>query len=138
MGYFGTGPLENDDALDFLAEVGEKGVEVIRRHLNDRKVDLLNARSAARHVAAAYLVAISNSSVLAKPHRKLLEASKVDLKAIRAIDVDSLRMSLLAGIATIGSPKCKLHQAWEETGLLTKWQTELKRIADALVGAREP
>lgn len=129
MGCFGLEPFQNDYALDLLAEVGEQGATKIRQSIQDLDDCFPDTRSAARLVAAAYLVVLSYQKESAKQHSKLLSASSVDLAAIAKKHDESIIQDLLIGIQRIDDPKCELYQEWRDAGLLKEWQSVLAGIA---------
>ena len=132
MGSFGTGPFENDDALDFLGELGEVGNAAIDDYLVDLNKQSLSSRSTARVVALAYLVFSSANECIADTRQDLLAASGVDLSTIREADTDLLRKSICSALKLINSPNCDLYREWKDAGRLHYWQDEIKSITTVL------
>jgi hypothetical protein len=127
MGAWGAGSFENDDALDWLAELSDSGdIDTLRETLEtalacepeEREVDVASpALAAAEVVAAALGRPLSNLPEQVSPW-----VEEQDAQALRKLA--SLARKTVSAIKT-GS---ELRQLWEESDALREWLAQVEEL----------
>src|SRR5690349_722828 len=120
MGAWGIGSFENDDALDWVAELEEsRGTKLVKKALRevmDAGDGYLEVDVASRGVAAAEVVAGLNDA----PGDDLPEEVEnwiEDQRDRTSVDLSPLALEVLTRIRT----KCELFELWEESPDGKKW-----------------
>ena len=134
MGTLGTGPFENDDALDFLSDVADEGVDAIDQVFDDiiseANEECIEADLGAMGVAAIEMVALAKKQELFR-NRILKELDlPEDLEKKLATKGRIKKAMRVASI--IESPNSELAQLWEDAGQGKAWRSRLTRVANSL------
>lgn len=128
MGTFGTGPFENDDALDWLASISKAPSLRVEKSLMQfagagKKLD---SEKAAEALASAEIVAIAfDNSRLSKALAGVFEASGIVIKDLRDIATEKNRQNAIKATENVINENCELYQLWQESGLLKPWLTSV-------------
>jgi hypothetical protein len=136
MGAWGTGSFENDDALDWVAELEEsRGLKHVKAALRD-VVDVgdgyLEADVASRGVAAAEVVAGLNDA----PGDDLPEEVEnwIEEQRGRGVDLSALALEVLTRLRT----KCELYDLWQEAPEGKAWLEGIVKLEERLRGDGTP
>jgi len=130
MGTWGTGTFQNDDALDFLTELGgiESDWETLVRLCKDAlRPEYLQASEAAQVLVAAELIAAGNG----KPSSQLPEDAVVWLKGRKKPGPGVLKGAQVA-LDRILKPKSELLETWEKTDDFGSWKREVEILGGRL------
>jgi hypothetical protein len=137
MGAWGAGSFENDDALDWVAELEEsRGLKVVKKTLRevlDAGDGYLEANAASRGIAAAEVVAGLNDA----PGDDLPEEVENWIEEQRdrtTVDLSPLALEALARIRT----KCELFDLWKEKPESQSWIEGLSKLEERLRGDGVP
>jgi hypothetical protein len=137
MGSWGTGSFENDDALDWVAELEEsRGTKVVKKALRevmDAGDGYLEVDIASRGVAAAEVVAGLNDA----PGDDLPEEVENWIEEQRdrtSVDLSPLALEVLTRIRT----KCELFELWEVAPEGKKWLEGIVKLEERLRGDGVP
>ncbi|MDX2090710.1 MAG: DUF4259 domain-containing protein [Kofleriaceae bacterium] len=130
MGAWGSGPFENDGALDFLGEGATRDTiaEVLRRCAEAAPGDYLDVDDGQMALAAAELVALGFG------YGNLLAAPSQARAAARGLGPDeALRQLALRAIPNLQNPKrSELADLWgHDPGFATRLCDLLSRLTDA-------
>jgi hypothetical protein len=130
VGAWGVGNFQNDDAMDFVADVEETGWSAVTTALNSvAESDYLGAGDAARALAAAELVA----RALGHPAADLPEIELNRTPPIEKLaQFNTLALTVLARVRD----RSELAKLWDEAGEAESWRAELIGLKDRLT--REP
>jgi Domain of unknown function (DUF4259) len=115
MGAWGTGPFDNDDAADFLAEISETPNGQIGGRLSAvltlSPTGYLELLDACEAIAAAGLVAVARGAVFED-----LEEEVVDLVRTDGIAEDEqLRDAALVALARVTGHSSEWQESWSES-----------------------
>jgi hypothetical protein len=137
MGAWGTGSFENDDALDWVAELEEsRGTKLVKKALRevmDAGDGYLEVDVASRGVAAAEVVAGLNDA----PGDDLPEEVENWIEEQRdrtSVDLSPLALEVLTRIRT----KCELFELWQESPDAPKWLEGIVKLEERLKGDGGP
>jgi hypothetical protein len=137
MSAFGPGSFDNDDALDWAAELedtrGLKFVKATLREVIDAADGHLEAEAAARGIAAAEVVAGLNDA----PGDDLPEEVENWIEEQRGrseVDLSPLALEAVERVQT----KCELADQWKKGPDLQRWIDALKNLEDRLRGEPDP
>ena len=136
MGAFGTGSFENDDALDWAAELEEtRGLKFVKKTLRevlDAGDGYLEAPIATLGIAAAEVVAGLNDV----PGDDLPEEVENWIEEQRGksdVDLSPLALEVLERVKT----KCELVDLWKKSDDYEAWMKAMKNLEDRLKGAED-
>jgi hypothetical protein len=137
MGSWGAGSFENDDALDWAADLEEsRGTKLVKQALRevvDAGDGYLEADAAARGIAAAEVVAGLNDA----PGDDLPEEVENWIEEQRGrsnVDLSPLALEVLARVRT----KCELWDLWQESADVKTWVEGLTKLEERLRGDGVP
>lgn len=132
MGAWGTGPFENDDALDLVSEIADSGPDEVAEMLTDilevpDPGDDLDELEGTEAYAAAALLAVKLERLPMENPDILDAVAKIPTEIVGAL-LPSAR-TMLTRILDEGSEFAEL---WIESGRLEKIRGELGKIQRAL------
>jgi hypothetical protein len=137
MGAWGAGSFENDDALDWVAELEEsRGTKLVKKALRevmDAGDGYLEADVASRGVAAAEVVAGLNDA----PGDDLPEEVENWIEEQRdrtTVDLSPLALEVLARVRT----KSELWDRWHEKPESKSWVEGISKLEERLRGDGVP
>lgn len=131
MSAWGAGPFENDEALDFLGDIGETGRSVrfgaLARPMEHvaHSGDYLEGPDMTEAVAAAaFIGAVLNPVAAAdEPDRPEWTAQL----APEQIDTELIELARQALRRALRPHDNELHELWVEAGAVDEWQASLRR-----------
>jgi hypothetical protein len=130
VGAWGSGPFENDDALDLLAELAEARSEDRARQIRTAltlPAGYVEAPASSAAVAAAALVAMANGMLLREP------AQAVEIAQSGAVPVDDeVRQLASRALARVAGQDSEWRELWDDAGLLAEATRTLEPIRDYL------
>ncbi len=136
MGAFGTGSFENDDALDWAAELEDtRGLKFLKKTLRevlDAGDGTLEAPVAALGIAAAEVVAGLNDA----PADDLPEEVENWIEEQRGrseVDLSPLALEVIERVKV----KCELVDLWKKSSDYEAWTKVMKNLEDRLKGEEE-
>lgn len=136
MGAWGTGPFENDDAADWLAELADSDdLEAIEEAFDAQEIDdsYLEAPEGSCIVAAAEIVA----ALLGRPNPALPEDAAEWVAEHAALDPRRLVPKALEKLDRLLAKDSELEQLWEENKVdYPAWKNGLLELKGRLT--REP
>jgi hypothetical protein len=137
MGAWGIGSFQNDDALDWVAELEDsRGLKVVKaalREVVDAGDGYLEITPASRGVAAAEVVAGLNDA----PGDDLPEEVENWIEEQRGrsnADLSALALEVLMRIRT----KCELYELWMEAADGKSWLEGITKLEERLRGDGVP
>ena len=113
MGAWGSGPFENDDAMDFVGDLADGSTADLVAQLREALAlpdDYVESPEGSSAVAAAALIAA----------RRGYDADNLtvaDLLAAHPFDADDLRSMAVTALATVAGDDSELMELWDEAGL---------------------
>jgi hypothetical protein len=136
MGAWGTGPFQNDEALDFLAGVEDAAVSgrlgVLERPLEHvvHSGDYLEAPEVTEAVAAAAVVGAVLNPMAAADEPDIPEwVSQLDGDRLDNELVELARRVLRRALSPEDN---EAHELWAEAGAVSDWQRDLRRVLEWL------
>ena len=137
MGATGVRPFENDAAIDWLARAVTKdlgtAIDSAFRKLEPTLNRQPGATASAHAVAAAALLALAvkhNSKINA-----LLKSLGTSITSVAAVSTPERLKAARNALVVVSSDRSRLDLEWEDSGLLKKWQSQLKAIDAVLAKA---
>lgn len=132
MGAWGTGPFQNDEALDYLAGVEEAGREhmtsVLERPMQPlvHSGDYLQAPEVTEAIAAAAVVgAVLNPAASAGEPGLPQWVAQMPADGLDNELVELARRTLRRALKPQDN---EAHELWAEAGAAAEWQGELRRV----------
>jgi len=112
MGTWGTGSFENDQALDWVADLDVEGASLLEECLSvDDNVEYLDAGVGCDAIAAAEVVA----ALMGRPAGNLPEELTAWVAGQRGkVDPDRFRSKALALLQAVLGAKSELNELWAE------------------------
>ena len=132
MGAWGTGPFENDDALDLVGEINDAEPDAVAELLSDilsvpdADDDLDELDGTEAYAAAALLAAKLDRLEVSSPDI-LAAVSKIPTDAVGALLPDARAM-----LTRILGENSEFAELWIESGRLEKIRGEIGKIQRAL------
>ena len=128
---FGTGPFENDDAMDFIGDlIDEDDIEVLLDEVEGWEAvapgEPFHIADSARIIAAAEVIA----AVGGRPHPRLPRDIAYWVSE-REIPVEALRRRLLPLLARVRRDS-DLATSWIATAERQAWDTHVRDVAERL------
>lgn len=130
MGAFGTGPFDNDDALDLLGECVDSPTRTLRAALQAVQGDYVEVDVGGRAWAAAEIVALA----FGRGELTDLPSSAAEL-VLRIKPNDALRALALRAIERLGREGSELAELWAETPDDESFRARLEDLRGRLVDA---
>lgn len=130
MGAFGTGPFDNDDALDLLSECVDSPALTLRVALQAAQGDYVEVDAGGRAWAAAEIVALA----FGRGELTDLPSSAAEL-VLRIKPNDTLRALALRAIERLGREGSELAELWAETPDEDTFRARLEDLRSRLVDA---
>lgn len=130
MGAWGHGNFENDDALDWVAELEESGQAAIDAALGAVTTDAedyIEAPECSKALAAAETVA----AMRGKPATKLPEEVSTWVKGKPAPNPATIKQAATACDAVLTDSELK--ELWEESGDFEQWRSSVADLNSRLV-----
>lgn len=130
MGAWGSGPFENDDALDLLAELAEARSEDRAQRIRTAltlPAGYVEASAASAAVAAAALVAMANGMPLDEP----AQAAEVAHSGGVPVD-DEVRQLAGQALGRVAGKDSEWRELWDGVGLLPEATRALEPIRASL------
>jgi hypothetical protein len=128
VGAWGPGPFENDDAMDWLDDLEERGETAIRAALDGAiGKGQPDASAAASAIAAAAIIAASGESTsieLPEDARAWLEQHEIVLR-------DPLASRARESINRVARDS-ELRELWDESAELEDWLAAIEQISSTL------
>lgn len=139
MGAWGHGSFENDDALDFLAELlGSGDTSPIREVLDHvlTSTEYVEAPDASQCIAAAEVVA----AALGRPTAAALRKQDVAAWIVQVKPrVDATLVAQMAEALTrILAPNSELGELWQESDEFAEWQAAVEEVRSQLYADGAP
>ncbi|MGA8044661.1 MAG: DUF4259 domain-containing protein [Dermatophilaceae bacterium] len=132
MGAWGTGPFQNDEALDFLAAVEEAG-RTVRLGPLDGPLEhvvhsgaYLEAPEVTEAVAAAAIVGAVLNPAAAAGEPGLPDW--VALVPAERLDNELVELARRALRRALQPQDNEAHELWDEAGAAAEWQGDLRRV----------
>jgi hypothetical protein len=126
MGAWGSGPFENDDALDLLIKLRDTTAENQPRQIRlalTLPEGYVQVSASSEAVAAAALVAAANGMLLQEP------AEAAELVRSGAVPAgDEVRQLAGAALSRVTGNESEWRELWDEAGLLTEATSILDQI----------
>jgi Domain of unknown function (DUF4259) len=135
MGTFGTGPFDNDDALDFLSDVADDGIDAVDRIfdnlMEEASGECIESDLCAMGVAAIELVALAKKQKLfSNPILKTLEfPNNLEKKLTTKGRIQKAERVATIVVAT----NSELAQLWDQAGKGKTWRSRVERIAKSFI-----
>ncbi|MEQ1906667.1 MAG: DUF4259 domain-containing protein [Pirellulaceae bacterium] len=135
MGTFGTGPFDNDDALDFLSDVAADGIDAVDRIFDDlmeeASGECIESDLCAMGVAAIEMVALAKKQKLfSNPILKTLEfPTNLEKKLTTKGRIQKAERVARIVVAT----NSELAQLWDQAGKGKAWRSRVERIAKSFI-----
>lgn len=130
MGAWGHGNFENDDALDWLAELqpddGDEAFAEVFDMVIEQKDDYIEAPEAAMALAAAEVLA----ALLGRPPKTLPDEVTAWLKDKKPPKRGLVKNAIRA--VTYVLRESELRQLWEDTDHFADWQAEVEGLLHRL------
>ena len=130
MGAFGTGPFDNDDALDLLSECVDSPALTLRVALQAAQGDYVEVDAGGRAWAAAEIVALA----FGRGELTDLPSSAAEL-VLRIKPNDTLRALALRAIERLGREGSELAELWAESPDDESFRARLEHLRGRLVDA---
>lgn len=130
MGAFGTGPFDNDDALDLLSECVDSPALTLRVALQAAQGDYVEVDAGGRAWAAAEIVALA----FGRGELTDLPSSAAEL-VLRIKPNDTLRALALRAIERLGREGSELAELWAESPDDESFRARLEDLRGRLVDA---
>ena len=130
MGAFGTGPFDNDDALDLLSECVDSPALTLRVALQAAQGDYVEVDAGGRAWAAAEIVALA----FGRGELTDLTSSAAEL-VLRIKPNDTLRALALRAIERLGREGSELAELWAESPDDESFRARLEDLRGRLVDA---
>lgn len=135
MGVWGTGPFENDTALDWLDAFIENDFRLIDRTLAGvahlQPADELDADEAAEAIAAAECVAAALGRPAASLPEEIVEWVADNRPfTVKPLYIDHARLAVARVMA-----QSELRELWEERGEFEVWQTAVLNLQQRLIAS---
>ncbi|MDP9395197.1 MAG: DUF4259 domain-containing protein [Actinomycetota bacterium] len=134
MGAWGTGPFENDDAMDFVGDLSDAPASETDRLLRSALAaavdtdDYLEAPQACTAIAAAAIVAAATGAY------ETNSEAVADLVVNRRIDAsDELRELAEQALTRVAGTDSELRETWEDSESKDTVLAELQTMREALV-----
>ncbi|MEL7197999.1 MAG: DUF4259 domain-containing protein [Pseudomonadota bacterium] len=124
MGAWGTGPFENDDALDFASEIGD--IAALESVVADaEEADFIEADQASRCLVVAECVAASSGH----PHADIPEELAATIAALGPLP-QSLVESAREAVSIVTTSE--LAELWAESDDRANWNGEIHNLIERL------
>ena len=135
MGAWGLGPLENDDACDWLADLGENGAksidEAFEDLLDEAESECIDSGLGANAVAALEILSRIKEGSLSGD--ELLEASGVDLAGLKSAFTSNRQAQALKAAEVVLAENSELQQLWADADQLDEWTHGVQEIVKRLI-----
>jgi Domain of unknown function (DUF4259) len=131
MGAWGVGPFENDDALDFLADLSELPAEALGRRLSaalDLGEGYLEVPQASAAVAAAALIAAARGAAYGNLDDEVMALARSG----RVRDDARLRDMALTALARVNSATSEWRELWSESDSAAEADVMIVHLRSAL------
>lgn len=129
MGAWGLGFLENDEALDFLADVEENGMPLLRSAANEitriSAQQELECDDANISIVLGALCLATRGRVL--PELRHSELFHNALLACRGT-LSARALGQVTALVRLTLQKSELRDLWAEAGMLQKWRRKYSRL----------
>ena len=128
MGCWGVGSFENDDAMDFLYEVEEQGLEAIGNTISLHLEEGESSEVGESFIAAAEIVA----AVSGHDSKDLPDEAASLIENFSPDDVAQWVDPCLEGLHILLRPSSEMHALWAETESLKKWEKAVHDLIERL------
>jgi hypothetical protein len=130
MGTWGTGSFENDQALDWLAELMETNdLSLLEESLVIKDIQsYLDVNIAIDIIVACEIVA----ALLNKSSEKLPNDAKKWIKKNNNLDAMCLVAKCKNGLSRIVAKNSEIKELWEESDSFGEWMTKIKELTSRI------
>lgn len=133
MGAWGYGAFDNDDAVDFLADVARSGdLSLIREVLDNvsTSTEYVEASDASQAIAAAEILA----AVLGRPTPAALRIDELGrwISRIRPAAEPELTDLARDALTRILAPNSALRERWEDADAFPDWRAAVQELVQQL------
>lgn len=134
MGTFGTGPFDNDDALDFMSDVAEDGIDAIDRVLDDviseSSEECIEADLCAMGVAVVEMVVLAKKQKLFS--NRMVKTLEFPSNLEKQLATKGRIAKAIRVAKIVVAPNSELSQLWDDAGKGKAWRSRIARTVKIL------